>query len=338
MIPATTNECFDRVAQCALEQTPELRERLLDAAAAEGTLGEAIRCHLQTGGSLLRGRLALVTCSAFEVRPDAALNWAVACELLHNASLVHDDLMDRDEVRRGHPSVWCRFGEANAVLAGDFFLTKAFSVLASPGIDAVSGCRLLRLVGERVSDTIRGQTREFDLVRRVPWTMSDYEDMARLKTAALFSLPAEGALTLAGIDNSSIAPFREQLSWIGLAYQLHDDVADFRPGPAGAALANDLRQGSPNSVVIHYLNQAPDAEKRALQEFLRRPRPLENELEVIEWSTRLAGSDAEYAAIAQCSERLLRGSDGEHLPPVLRRTLNWLIGEISQNLQHRAFV
>ena len=85
--------------------------------------------HLRTGGKRLRGRLALCAAKDQSVNPEQALLWAAACELLHNATLIHDDIQDNDPIRRGQPSLWKKFGVAQAINVGDFFIFKAFRSL-----------------------------------------------------------------------------------------------------------------------------------------------------------------------------------------------------------------
>src|SRR6056297_2071568 len=100
----------------------------------EGKLGEALDHHFAAAGGFGRARLALDASEALGLDRSIAISLAVACELLHNASLVHDDLQDRDELRRGQLAVWARFGEDVAISVGDFLLTRAFEVAAAAPI------------------------------------------------------------------------------------------------------------------------------------------------------------------------------------------------------------
>ncbi len=111
----------------------KLNEALLDSIPEENqTLYQAARYSFETGGKRIRPLIVLLSCHALGGEMDSAYDAAVAIEMVHNYSLVHDDLpcMDDDDLRRGRPTIHCAFNEATAVLSGDFLLTEAFSVLA----------------------------------------------------------------------------------------------------------------------------------------------------------------------------------------------------------------
>ena len=187
-----------------------------------GIAGEAAALHLSAGGSRIRARLALHACFALRVPSDEAIAVAAACELLHNASLVHDDLQDRDAQRRGQDTVWRRHGDATAICVGDLLLSAAYGALAPIG--AAAGYLIARM-HQRVGTVIRGQCDDLALQGGTLTSLQTYERVAQGKSAPLLILPLELALVLAGrTDAISAAVAAGSLFAVG--YQAADDLDD----------------------------------------------------------------------------------------------------------------
>lgn len=187
-----------------------------------GEAGEAAALHLSAGGSRVRARLALHACAALGVGDDDAIAVAAACELLHNASLVHDDLQDRDPQRRGQDTVWRRHGDATAICVGDLLLSAAYGALAPTG--AVAGLLISRMHA-RVGAVIRGQCDDLALQGDTLSSLEVYEHVARGKSGPLLILPLELALALAGrLDAVDLAV--EAGSLFAIGYQAADDLED----------------------------------------------------------------------------------------------------------------
>jgi len=187
-----------------------------------GHAGEAGVIHLSTGGSRVRARLALHACSALGVPNEQAIAVAAACELLHNASLIHDDLQDRDAQRRGQDAVWRRHGEAAAICVGDLLLSAAYGALAPAG--AATG-QLIARMHQRVGTVIRGQCEDLALQGGTLASIETYERVAQGKSAPLLILPLELALVLAG-RTDAISAAVEAGSLFAIGYQAADDLED----------------------------------------------------------------------------------------------------------------
>lgn len=190
----------------------------------EGILAAAARHHLGSRGKLLRARLALTAGRALAVSSSERVAVAAACELVHNASLVHDDLQDGDRHRRGDEAVWSRFGEGVAVCLGDHLLSAGFRALARVGADSTP---LVERLGERVAELSSGQAEELALCRAgqaADWPA--YERIAGLKTAPLLSLPLELILLRAGSEDCYARATADLARAFGIAYQIHDDLED----------------------------------------------------------------------------------------------------------------
>ena len=219
---------------------PEV-ERALDAALPERgawpeSLARAMRHLVFPGGKRLRAALALASAEAVGAEPSRAVPMAVAIELVHTYSLIHDDLpcMDDDDLRRGRPTVHVAHGEAEAVLAGDALLALAFEVLlGTAGADAAAvrdaAHDLARAAGAR--GLVGGQ---IDDLRFDPAgaDAKSIESVHARKTAALFTCAAVGGARLAGADAAALRRLRDFGERLGIAFQIADDALDADAGDA----------------------------------------------------------------------------------------------------------
>ena len=200
-------------------------------ASAELRLQEAIRWAVEGGGKRVRPRLCLAAAVAAGGREEDAVMPACAIELLHSYTLVHDDLpsMDNDVERRGKPSVWAKFGEAVAILAGDALQAMAFSTAARSPRNA---SRIVASLAAAAVAVVRGQAA--DLGEEGEASASQYlhsstSPLAFIfenKTAALFVAAAEMGALAAGASESSIVSLREYARNLGFAFQYEYDLLD----------------------------------------------------------------------------------------------------------------
>ncbi|MGM1052393.1 MAG: polyprenyl synthetase family protein [Pseudomonadota bacterium] len=182
--------------------------------------------HLDTGGSYLRARFALMSGIAYGATLTHRTAAAAATELVHNASLVHDDICDGDTSRRGQLSVWQRDNPAVALCSGDLLLTAAFRVALRS--DSADHCMsLVKLLTDRVSQVVAGQSIEVaDPCPQEGITLSDYLEATLAKTSPLIALPLEaGAMggTLSAAQQALLLRFANA---VGLSYQIIDDLDD----------------------------------------------------------------------------------------------------------------
>ena len=209
---------------------------LLPSAEGEASaLHAAMRWAVECGGKRIRPLLCLAAAEAVGGAPADALMPACAIELLHSYTLVHDDLpaMDNDTERRGRPSVWAKFGEATAILAGDALQSLAFAVL-SQGSERCPGVRaaLVSILGEAAVDVVRGQAAELAGSKDVGYVY-------RHKTADLFVAAAALGATAGGGTAAQVERLHEFALHLGLAFQHEDDLLD-GDSPIGRAEAERL--------------------------------------------------------------------------------------------------
>ncbi|MFW5816239.1 MAG: polyprenyl synthetase family protein [Wenzhouxiangella sp.] len=186
--------------------------------------------HLQAGGGRFRARLAIEAGLALDVQPAAIVASAASVELVHNASLVHDDVQDRDRLRRGRLAVWAARGEAVAICTGDLLLSAAYAALAACPATAA----LVRRLHDSVTLLIRGQDADLDEGPSVA-DLASYEAIAAGKSGPLLSLPLSFALDLAG--RTGFDPLANDCGRLfSLGYQMFDDLRDLQADRARNAL------------------------------------------------------------------------------------------------------
>jgi geranylgeranyl diphosphate synthase type I len=220
----------------------------------------------ESGGKAIRPTLALLAAEAVAGDPATAVPAAVAVELVHNFSLLHDDIMDRDVERRHRPTGWVVFGEGQAILAGNAMLTAAFEVLVrSEGPTQGS----LELLLTAVQQLITGQSADLALERGENVEIAEVLEMEVGKTAALIECAVGLGALSAGASPDAVAHLRHAGRHIGLAFQLVDDVLGVvgDPSVTGKSASSDVRAGKRSVPVIVAL-QAGTAEARALAEML----------------------------------------------------------------------
>jgi geranylgeranyl diphosphate synthase, type I len=209
-----------RAASASVDDVTQYMRSLLQG--DEGVAAVAGLKHLANSGAMSRARLALGTCQALQVEAPRATALAAACELLHNASLVHDDVQDRDTLRRGKPALWWTYGVDIAICVGDLMISAAYAALADAG-----GAPLVRIAHRAVAEAIVGQCADLKHREAPPADLAAYERIAGDKAGALFALPLQLALTVANHASHCDAA-RSAARHFAIGYQILDDVDDVR--------------------------------------------------------------------------------------------------------------
>ena len=255
--------------------------------------------HLMTGGKRTRARLALAAADAVGVSRSTAAPWAAACELLHQASLVHDDIQDGDTVRRGKTAAWARHGVPAAINTGDLLLMLPWTAVSEVPTDEATRWRLAKVAAMRAEETVRGQGWDLDLLHADRVEILDWQNAARGKSGALLALPVQGAVLLAGIAEASAADLAEPFSLMGALYQACDDLVDLYGDKGREAPGNDLREGKVSLLVVEHLARH-SGDRADLLTLLRKPREATSADEVGFWIERFD----EKGTRAACVDRI----------------------------------
>ncbi|WP_019634145.1 polyprenyl synthetase family protein [Actinomadura atramentaria] len=250
-----------------------------------------------SSGKALRPALALLSARAAGAAPETALPAAVAVELTHAFSLLHDDIMDGDRTRRHRPAAWTIFGEPAAILAGDALLALAGEVLLeAPAPGAQAAARDLAAATRRL---IAGQSLDLEFETRQKITLEECLDMAGGKTAALLACSCSIGAVLTGAPEPVAAALAGFGSELGLAFQLVDDLLGIWGDPAvtGKPALSDLRSRKMSLPIVAALG-AGTPESARLAGLYRRPVPsgtadLEEIARLVEASGGRAWAEAE---------------------------------------------
>ncbi len=250
-----------------IEAELESFNRLFDAtlSKADGLLGQICQGITKRKGKLMRPIMVLLVAKEFgDVTPSAYYS-ALTLELLHNASLVHDDIVDESDKRRGEPSVRALFGNKAAVLAGDYLLSSSLENASLTGnINIVKDVSQL---GKQLSE---GEIIQLSNTQHNDFSEKTYYQVIRLKTASLFATAARLGAISAMQDDSVVRQMDRLGEIIGLCFQIRDDIFDYYDDNVGKPTGNDMLEGKLTLPVLYALNSTRNAEMLAVAESVKK--------------------------------------------------------------------
>jgi geranylgeranyl diphosphate synthase type I len=217
-------------------------------------------------GKRVRSTLCLLACQAGGGKVEWAVPAAAAIELLHSFTLLHDDIADRDETRRGRPTVWRLWGVAQAITAGDAIYALAglaLSRLDQAQVPPAAAVSVWRELTEAALGVCEGQQLDLAYEGRADLSVDDYLTMIALKTAALISASTGIGARVAGAPEETAAALRSFGHHLGLAYQIQDDVLGIwgDPDRLGKPVGSDLARNKRTLPVIHFLSRSEPAQR-----------------------------------------------------------------------------
>ena len=237
-------------------------------------LREASQHLTMAGGKKLRPTLVILSCEAVGGDPNSALKTAAAMELIHTFSLIHDDIMDQDEKRRGKAAVHVLWGDPMAILAGDTLFSKAFETVLRSEENMVSSNRILPALNIVVDSCIKiceGQALDMGFAQRLDVMESEYLLMIYKKTAALIAAATKAGAILGGGTPEQINALAEYGRLIGMAFQIQDDYLDVasQEEDLGKPVGSDIVEGKMTLLVVHALSKASSEDKNILLTILQ---------------------------------------------------------------------
>ena len=243
------------------------------SAVCPGELQNASK-HLITGGKKIRPSLVLLSCAAVGGNVDSALKTAAAVELIHTFSLIHDDIMDKDDMRRGKPSVHVKWGEPMAILTGDTLFSKAFETILETETDSVTYERVvgaLKTVVDSCTKICEGQAFDMCFEGNFEVTEAEYMNMIYMKTAALIAAASKAGAIIGGGTPKQVEAFEEYGRLIGLAFQIQDDYLDVvcSEEDLGKPVGSDIVEGKMTLMVVNALSKASSEDKNELISILK---------------------------------------------------------------------
>jgi len=268
-----------------MELTPEFKNNLLDlrrqideyllksaGASYPASLYQPINYFLEFGGKRLRPLLTLLSCKAVGADYRLALPAACAIELLHNFTLVHDDIMDQDSLRRGHPTVHTKWSESVAILTGDGLIGLAYRALMNTPAETLQ--QVTKIFTEGVIRVCEGQAIDKDFEERQQVSVEEYFDMIQKKTGELIAVSTEIGGIVGQGASAQVKALREFGEAIGRAFQIQDDLLDIVSSEEvlGKDLGSDLAQGKKTYIIIKLKELSSPEEWDNIQTILRQRR------------------------------------------------------------------
>jgi geranylgeranyl diphosphate synthase, type I len=203
-------------------------------------ISEIINYHIGNSGGQTRAKISIAVAKSLRINSNDTLCSAAAVELLHNASLVHDDIQDKAEFRREKQSLWKKFGINSAICAGDLMISAAFSAVANVN-NKVHVSAITQVMHRTVRETITGQFSDLSFNKGDDISFEQYESVAAGKSAPLIGLAIEIPLVIADHKNTSVL-INSAVIPFAVAYQMYDDLAD---------IEQDEKSGSLNIVNLY---------------------------------------------------------------------------------------
>lgn len=205
------------------------------------------------GGKRLRPLLTVATARLCGYKGEAHHKLAAAVEFIHSATLLHDDVVDESDLRRGKKPANLIWGNSASILVGDFLFARAFNLMVETG-----SMEALGILSNAASVIAEGEVQQLASLRNLAMSEADYMDVIKAKTAALFAAATEVSPVIAGLDDTRRAALRDYGLKLGLAFQLIDDALDYggQQAALGKSVGDDFREGKMTLPVIRALAKA----------------------------------------------------------------------------------
>ena len=282
----------------------------------DSSLFQAASYHFKNPGKSFRAQLALSSGIALGLNEQDILHWAAACELLHNASLIHDDISDASTHRRGQESIHEHFGSDMALCLGDWMVAKAFELAAR---NSFHGGVLAALLAQAMQETCSGQIS--DITQRQCAELEEWQRIAKGKTAPLLIAPIKGATLIAGLNNN-LNSLERLVGLCGLAYQGRNDIDDIIPS---SHRSSDLDGRKPNLVISLFAQQGIGRDDFSLWY------QSEDNNQLTHWQRRIASSDVILQANQSVEYWLVQaGQLVDTLPIQLQPVARGLVASVKQ--------
>ncbi len=298
-ISADPNDALTPVYDLARDDFAEVNRLIPHQLTSDVELVEEIgRYIVDSGGKRLRPLMVLLGARCCGYQGDDHVRLAAIIEFLHTATLLHDDVVDRSELRRGRATANALWGNAPSVLVGDFLYSRAFQLMVE-----LEDMNIMAILADATNTIAAGEVQQFASIGNFAIDEAQYMEIIRCKTALLFQAATHTAGVLSSEDPDEVAALKNFGLHFGLAYQLVDDWLDYEGDSStlGKNVGDDLAEGKLTLPLIHALANAPDADANVVRDAVsaRSAERLAEVLQVVRSSGAL--SYTRSAATRQCA-------------------------------------
>jgi len=262
-VPRDAARVLATVAKDMLEVDAVIRSRLDSDVSLIRTVGDYI---VGAGGKRLRPAVLLLIAGALGARGPAAHRLAAVIEFIHTATLLHDDVVDESDLRRGRPTANAMFGNAASVLVGDFLYSRAFQMMVEAG-----SMRVMSILADATNRIAEGEVLQLLNIHDPTVDEERYLRVVERKTATLFEAAAQIGAVIAGADDATESRCLRYGASIGTAFQIVDDILDYsgHAEELGKRLGDDLREGKVTLPIIYALRGATPKQRDQIERAIR---------------------------------------------------------------------
>jgi octaprenyl-diphosphate synthase len=259
-------------------------------------IGLLLEHIISSGGKRLRPIILILSTKLFKVESPKSIDMAACVELLHTATLFHDDVVDESKLRRGRKTANEIWGNAASVLVGDYLLAKAFGIMSD-----LESLELIRIISNTSSIITKGEVKQLSFKNNLSISEEDYIDIITAKTAELFSACCRVGAEIALQDNIAKDKLEEFGRNQGIAFQITDDVIDYmsEKSTAGKKIGDDFREGKVTMPVIHLYKNANEQERKYLSDIFKADNDQRNDEEL----TKITQLMSKYGSIEYTKNR-----------------------------------
>ncbi len=253
--------------QVVADDFEAVNRRIIEQLHSDVELVENIGHYLiEAGGKRLRPLMVLLTCRALDYKGRDNLDLAAIIEFIHTATLLHDDVVDTSERRRGRITANAHWGNAPAVLVGDFLYSRAFQMMV-----AIGSMDIMSVLSETTNRIAEGEVQQLVNAKDPAVTESKYFSVIDKKTAILFASACEVAAILSGADDNQRQALRAYGHHVGMAFQLVDDALDYQGNAEtlGKNVGDDLAEGKPTLPLIHAMQTGSEPQRQLVADAIR---------------------------------------------------------------------
>lgn len=287
---------------------------------------EPVRYVLEGGGKRIRPILVILTCKAVGGDYQDCLDAAAAIEILHNFTLVHDDIMDKDDLRRNRQTVHTKWDEATAILAGDGLVALAYHYLLKSKTDHIKEIAEIFTAG--IIELCEGQALDKEFERQYDINLDQYLLMIEKKTARLLMMATEIGAIIGGGDEAQRNILKKFACQLGCAFQIQDDLLDIAP-TSGKTFGSDIKRKKMTFLIVHALNQSVPQTRDRLLAIIHKPEISHEDIltvrDLLEQSGTLQFAQHEVDSRIVQSQQLLNQLTPSESHTDLNMLLNWIL-------------
>lgn len=295
---------YDEIKQCYARELQRMNEIIRQSLQSDNALMDSIvKKYLQVNGKQVRPLMVILSAGMFGEINSHVLHAGAALEILHNASLIHDDVVDETTLRRGVPTINARWDNRIAVLVGDFFVSKSLAVGTT-----TENINIIRAISDLGCELSLGEIEQICNVKEHSLSINNYLSMISQKTASLFVCCAKMGAEAVGVDKGEYDNLVKFAEILGICFQIKDDIFDYFPNAnIGKPTGNDLREGKITLPLLHAIEITDNEESLRIKQLVKNPEISQRDIDVcLQFAIKHGGIDYAYQYMDHLKKEALK--------------------------------